>query len=71
MSEAPRLWTLEVEKRAMQRIWAKRQTQIERVTGGMAFVVEELQAIAHDQLPQLDSVMDLYDIGMDGGGGGT
>ena len=56
---------LEAEKRAMQRIWAKRQTQIERVTGSMTSVVGELQAIAHDQLPQLDSVMDLDAIGMD------
>lgn len=47
---------LEAEKRAMQRIWAKRQTQIERVTGSMVTVVGELQAIAQDSLPQLDSL---------------
>jgi hypothetical protein len=47
---------LEAEKRAMQKIWAKRQTQIERVTGSMVTVVGELQAIAQDQLPQLDSI---------------
>ena len=56
---------LEAEKRAMQRIWAKRQTQIERVTLSMANVVGELQAIAHDQLPQLDGVLELEDIGTD------
>jgi hypothetical protein len=59
---------LDSEKRAMQRIWAKRQTQIERVTGSMVSVVGELQAIAQDQLPQLDSMMELDAIGMDGNG---
>lgn len=47
---------LESEKRAMQKIWAKRQTQIERVTNSMVTVVGELQAIAHDAMPQLDSI---------------
>ncbi|PKO43547.1 MAG: DUF2130 domain-containing protein [Betaproteobacteria bacterium HGW-Betaproteobacteria-22] len=47
---------LEAEKRAMQKIWAKRQTQIERVTMSMTSVVGELQGIAHVELPQLDSV---------------
>lgn len=56
---------LESEKRAMQRIWAKRQIQIERVTGGMVTVVGELQAIAREQLPQLDSMMKLEAIGED------
>lgn len=56
---------LDSEKRAMQRIWAKRQTQIERVTGSMVSVVGELQAIAQEQLPQLVSMMELDAIGMD------
>ena len=56
---------LDSEKRAMQRIWAKRQTQIERVTNSMVSVVGELQAIAQEQLPQLDSMMELDAIGMD------
>lgn len=56
---------LDAEKRAMQRIWAKRQVQIERVTGSMANVVGELQAIAQDQLPRLDDVMELEHIGND------
>ncbi len=47
---------LEAEKRAMLKIWAKRQTQIERVTTSMTTVVGELQGIAHEALPQLESV---------------
>lgn len=47
---------LEAEKRAMLKIWAKRQAQIERVTTSMVTVVGELQAIAHDSLPQLDAI---------------
>jgi hypothetical protein len=47
---------LEAEKRSMQRIWAKRQTQIERVTISMTTVVGELQGIAHEALPQLDNI---------------
>ena len=47
---------LEAEKRAMQKIWAKRQTQIERVTGSMVSVVGELQGIAHEALPELDAI---------------
>lgn len=47
---------LEAEKRAMQRIWAKRQGQIERVTNTMATVVGDINAIAHDAIPALDSI---------------
>lgn len=47
---------LDAEKRAMQRIWSKREVQIERVTASMSGVVGELQAIAHDALPQLDVI---------------
>lgn len=50
---------LEAEKRAMQKMWAKRQAQIERVTCSMVNVVGELQAIAHDQLPQLEAIEQL------------
>lgn len=56
---------LESEKRAMQKIWAKRQMQIERVTGSMTNVVGELQGIAQDQLPQLESMLELDAIGSD------
>ncbi|MGZ8982994.1 MAG: DUF2130 domain-containing protein [Methylotenera sp.] len=54
---------LEAEKRAMQRIWAKRQTQIERVTNSMTSVVGQLQGIAHEALPQLESIETLESIG--------
>jgi hypothetical protein len=47
---------LEAEKRAMQRIWAKRETQIQRVTTSMTNVVGELQGIAHEALPQLETI---------------
>lgn len=50
---------LDAEKRAMQRIWAKRQSQIDRLTGSMTSVVGELQSIAHDHLTQLDNVLEL------------
>jgi hypothetical protein len=50
---------LEAEKRAMQKIWAKRYSQIERVTGSMVNVVGELQAIAQDQLPELEAIEQL------------
>ena len=50
---------LDAEKRAMQRIWAKRQSQIDRLTGSMTSVVGELQAIAQDQLTQLGAVLEL------------
>ncbi len=50
---------LEAEKRALQKIWAKRQAQIERVTGSMVNVVGELQAIAQDQLPELEAIEQL------------
>jgi hypothetical protein len=54
---------LEAEKRAMQKIWSKRQTQIERVTTSMTTVVGELQGIAHEALPQLQNIEMLEDIG--------
>jgi hypothetical protein len=47
---------LDAEKRAMQRIWAKREVQIERASLNMATVCGELQAIAHDSLPQLQEI---------------
>lgn len=50
---------LDAEKRAMQRIWSKRQSQIDRLTGSMTSVVGELQAIAQDQLTQLGNVLEL------------
>lgn len=56
---------LEAEKRAMQKIWSKRQTQIERVTFSMTTVVGELQGIAHEALPQLENIETLKAIGND------
>lgn len=50
---------LEAEKRAMQKIWTKRQSQIDRVTGSIVSVVGELQAIAQDALPRLNSLESL------------
>jgi hypothetical protein len=47
---------LDAEKRAIQRLWAKREMQIERVTSTMTNVVGELQGIAHEALPQLESI---------------
>ena len=47
---------LEAEKRAMQRIWAKRHGQIERVTNTMATVVGDINAIAHDTIPVLETL---------------
>jgi hypothetical protein len=57
---------LEAEKRAMQKIWSRRQTQIERVTNSMTTVVGELQGIAHEALPQLDNLETLESIVYDG-----
>lgn len=56
---------LEAEKRSMQKIWAKRQTQIERVTISMTTVVGELQGIAHEALPQLENIEMLEAIGVE------
>lgn len=47
---------LESEKRALQRIWAKRQVQIDRAMKSMTTVVGELQGIAQDSLPELRQI---------------
>ena len=47
---------LDQERAAMERIWKKRAMQIERVTVNMSGMVGELQAIAHDSLPQLELI---------------
>ena len=47
---------LDAEKRAMNKIWAKRQMQIDRVVRSMTTVIGELQAIAQDALPQLQEI---------------
>ncbi len=47
---------LETEKRTTQKRWAKQQAQLDRLTTSMVSVVGELQAIAHEELPQLASI---------------
>ena len=47
---------LESERAAMARIWKKREQQIERVTINMMGMCGELQAIAHESLPQLEDI---------------
>jgi hypothetical protein len=47
---------LDAEKRAMTKIWSRRQAQIERVTASMATVVGEIQAISEDSVPGLDAL---------------
>lgn len=47
---------LDAERRALTKIWAKRQTQIDRVIKSMGTVVGELQGIAQDALPDLQQI---------------
>lgn len=47
---------LDSERRAIQRIWAKRQAQIERALKSMTTVVGELQGIAQGSLPELSQI---------------
>jgi hypothetical protein len=47
---------LDAERRAMTRIWAKRQAQIERIAKNMGTVVGELQGIAQESLPDLQQI---------------
>ena len=47
---------LEAEKAAMARLWKKRESQLERMDGGLLSVVGDLQGIGQDGLPQLDAV---------------
>ena len=50
---------LDAERRAMTRIWAKRQTQIDRLAQSMTTVLGELQGIAQDSLPGLQQIATL------------
>lgn len=58
---------LDAEKRAMTKIWSKRQTQIERVTTSMATVVGDIQAISQNAFPELETIesLQLPDSGLD------
>ena len=47
---------LEQEKASFARIWKKRESQLERMDGGLLAVVGDLQGIGKDGLPQLDAV---------------
>lgn len=50
---------LDTEKRAIQKQWATREMQINRVTETMNSFVGELQGIAQDGLPQLNNINQL------------
>lgn len=47
---------LDSEKAAMQRLWKKREAQLERITSNVMGLVGELEGASHDGLPQLDSI---------------
>jgi hypothetical protein len=47
---------LDAERRAMARIWKKREMQLTRLTGGMLAIVGDLQGIGQEALPQLDAI---------------
>jgi hypothetical protein len=57
---------LEAERRAMTRIWAKRQAQIHSVMKSMSTVVGELQGIAQDSLPDLQRIDTLEALALPG-----
>ena len=50
---------LESERRAILKIWSKRESQIDRMTSSMGNVVGEIQGIAHESLPELGGMDDL------------
>lgn len=50
---------LDKEKAAMQRLWKKRETQIDRVANNMTSMIGELQGISQDSLTQLNSIDEL------------
>lgn len=50
---------LDKEKNAMQRLWKKRETQIDRVANNMTSMIGELQGISQDSLTQLNSIEEL------------
>lgn len=47
---------LDKEKAAMQRLWKKREGQLERVASNMFNLCGELQGVSRDALPQLDDI---------------
>jgi len=50
---------LNSEKRAMYRNWKKRELQLERVAVSMTNMVEQIQSIAQNSLPELDNIPQL------------
>lgn len=50
---------LDAEKRAMTKIWSKRQAQIERVSNSMAKIVGDIQGISQNSFPGLDAMPSL------------
>ncbi|MEA1888482.1 MAG: DUF2130 domain-containing protein [Pseudomonadota bacterium] len=52
---------LEKEKAAMQRLWKKREAQLDRITANMMGLSGELQGIAEDALPALENIGQLPD----------
>jgi hypothetical protein len=47
---------LDKEKAAMQRLWKKREAQIERASSNMLGMCGELQGVSQDALPQLEDI---------------
>jgi len=50
---------LEAEKSAMQRIWKKRETQIERITGNVMTLMGEIEGMSATSLPGLEAAAGL------------
>lgn len=53
---------LDSERAAMEKIWKKREKQIERVTHNMMGMCGEIQAISHDSMPHLNDIGQLEQI---------
>jgi hypothetical protein len=47
---------LDAKKAAMQRIWKKREAQIDRVLVNVMGMCGELRSIAHNELPRLNEI---------------
>lgn len=56
---------LESEKRAMQRLWKKREGQLERITTNVVGMCGELQGLSTSGLPHLDEVAPLLQVDED------
>ena len=56
---------LNAEKRALTKIWSKRQTQIDRITQNMTTIVGELQGLANNALPNLNDIESLEQLSVE------